>query len=111
MPLDLAAMGSLDFASIDPSRFPAIGLAKRVITAGQSAGTVFNAANEAAVDSFLNNQLSFGDIPTIVTNTLDRFDHRPADSLGAIMDIHESTKAIAIDLINSISTTAPSKTR
>ncbi len=101
-PLDLTTLSSLDFTSIDPERFPAIGLAKRVISAGSSAGTVFNAANEAAVESFLNHQLRFGDITAIVKNTLDRYDHHAVDTLDAILDTHEQAKSIALDLIQSI---------
>jgi len=100
-PLDITALGSLDFKPIDPARFPAINLAKQVISQGKNAGTVLNAANEAAVESFLNNQLAFGDITTIVQQTLEQFECHPAGSLDTVMDTHNKAKASASDLIHS----------
>lgn len=98
-PLDLAQLGSLDFQAIDPDRFPAINLAKQVIRTGNTAGVVFNAANETAVDAFLTNQIPFGDITAIITATLDQYNHHPADTLDSIMTAHHAAKAIASDHI------------
>ena len=114
-PLDLTTLSSLDFEPIDPTRFPAIELAKRVIRASSvnssqnnsSTGAVLNAANEAAVEAFLNHKLSFGNITTIVQDTLDQFPNRDADTFESIIDIHHQAKSLASKLISA----APSPTR
>ena len=69
-PLDLTALGSLDFQPVNSTRFPAINIAKEVIRTGDSSGAVLNAVNEAAVEAFLNKQIAFGAITTIVRGTL-----------------------------------------
>ncbi len=58
--LDLARLGTLAFEPPDEARFPALRLAREVLAAGGSASTVLNAANEVAVEAFLDrtNRLS-----------------------------------------------------
>jgi 1-deoxy-D-xylulose-5-phosphate reductoisomerase len=69
--LDLAALGALNFETPDATRFPALRLAREVLAAGGSAGTVFNAANEVAVEAFLARQIGFLAITDIVAATLE----------------------------------------
>ncbi|WP_373356713.1 1-deoxy-D-xylulose-5-phosphate reductoisomerase [Pseudoroseicyclus sp. CXY001] len=71
--LDLAAIGQLSFAAPDAARYPALALAHRVMEAGGAAGAVFNAAKEAALDSFLAGNIRFTDMAEIVARVLDRF--------------------------------------
>jgi 1-deoxy-D-xylulose-5-phosphate reductoisomerase len=68
--LDLAEMGALTFEAPDLERFPALRLAKEVLAAGRSAGTVLNAANEVAVAAFLDRRLGFLAIAGLVEATL-----------------------------------------
>ncbi len=68
--LDLAEIGTLTFEAPDLERFPALRLAKEVLAAGGSAGTVFNAANEVAVEAFLAKRLGFLAIAGLVEATL-----------------------------------------
>ena len=70
--LDLAALGRLDFEAPDPRRFPALACAREVIERGGIAGAVFNAANEAAVEAFLDpgSSLSFGMIAELAADAL-----------------------------------------
>lgn len=68
--LDLAEIGALTFEAPDPERFPALRLAKEVLAAGGSAGTVLNAANEIAVAAFLDKRLGFLAIAGVVEATL-----------------------------------------
>jgi 1-deoxy-D-xylulose-5-phosphate reductoisomerase len=68
--LDLAEIGALTFEAPDFERFPALRLAKDVLAAGRSAGTVFNAANEVAVAAFLEKRLGFLAIAGLVELTL-----------------------------------------
>jgi 1-deoxy-D-xylulose-5-phosphate reductoisomerase len=77
--LDLASAMSLDFEPPDLDRFPAIGLGHEVARVGGTAGAVLNAANEAAVASFLEGQLSFTEIVPACRSVLEnhQFDSSP----------------------------------
>jgi 1-deoxy-D-xylulose-5-phosphate reductoisomerase len=69
---NLAKLGQLTFEEPDPDRFPALGLAR---LAGESGGTlpaVLNAANEVAVEAFVNRRLTFVHISDLVRQTMER---------------------------------------
>jgi 1-deoxy-D-xylulose-5-phosphate reductoisomerase len=68
--LDLAELGTLTFEAPDLERFPALRLAREVLAAGGSAGTVLNAANEVAVEAFLARRIGFLAIADLVDATL-----------------------------------------
>lgn len=93
--LDLASVGTLDFESPDPVRFPALACAKRVIERGGTSGAVFNAANEAAVAAFLAEgaDLPFGVIAELTLAALDEIQTRGlrtvADALDADAEARE----------------------
>jgi 1-deoxy-D-xylulose-5-phosphate reductoisomerase len=70
--LDLAAIGRLDFAAPDETRFPALRLAREVMTQGGLAGAAFNAAKEVALDHFLARDIGFLDMAGTVEDTLAR---------------------------------------
>ena len=70
--LDLAELSQLDFKRPDPGQFPALGLARNAIEAGGNAPAVFNAANEIAVQAFLEERIGFLDIVRCVEEALDR---------------------------------------
>ena len=88
--LDFAALRSLDFEPVDHARFPAIGLAHRVIAAGGSSGATFNAANEIAVAAFLERRIGFLDIAELVRDTLDA---TPVSAVRSLDDVLEADKA------------------
>ncbi|MGA7714276.1 MAG: 1-deoxy-D-xylulose-5-phosphate reductoisomerase [Rhizomicrobium sp.] len=69
--LDLAAVGQLTFQAPDYDRFRCLPLALDCLRRGGLAPTILNAANEIAVDAFLNRQIGFLDIPRVVETTLD----------------------------------------
>jgi 1-deoxy-D-xylulose-5-phosphate reductoisomerase len=70
--LDLAAIGQLTFEAPDPVRFPSLRLVQEALRAGGAMPTVFNAANEVAVDAFLNRKISFGGISRLVEATMEK---------------------------------------
>ncbi len=70
--LDLAKIRSLDFLPVDTDRFPAVELAYAAVRAGGSMPAVLNAANEIAVERFLQGELPFTSIVELVTRVLDR---------------------------------------
>lgn len=70
--LDLAKIGSLNFKTPDPARYPALGLARDVMETGGLAGAAFNAAKEAALDGFIAAQIGFLDMARVVDRVLNR---------------------------------------
>jgi 1-deoxy-D-xylulose-5-phosphate reductoisomerase len=84
-PLDLIALGKLEFFAPDPVRFPALRLSREALCAGGGAPTILNAANEIAVGLFLEKRLRFLDIAVVVEETLSRLGAPEAADLAAIM--------------------------
>ncbi len=70
--LDLAKIGSLTFEAPDDARYPALGIAKRVMKQGGLSGAVFNAAKERALDGFIAGDIGFLDMSRVVSATLDK---------------------------------------
>lgn len=87
--LDLAQVAQLTFEAPDPVRFPALRLAREALAAGGSAPTVLNAANEVAVEAFLQQQIGFLDIASIVEQTLAELPFQPIHNLE---DVHNFDK-------------------
>jgi 1-deoxy-D-xylulose-5-phosphate reductoisomerase len=69
--LDLARAGRLDFCEPAHDRFPCLGLAYRALREGGTAPVVLNAANEVAVDAFLDGKLGFAAIPSVIERTMN----------------------------------------
>lgn len=84
--LDLSAVGRLDFEEPDPVRFPALRLAREALIAGGAAPTVLNAANEVAVERFLDGRIGFLDIARIVEAVLEAFSGTGVESLEDVRE-------------------------
>jgi 1-deoxy-D-xylulose-5-phosphate reductoisomerase len=69
---DLGLFQSLTFEAPDPGRFPALELGYRCLEEGSDSGSVLNAADEVAVEAFLNLEIALPDIPRINSSVLDR---------------------------------------
>ena len=69
-PLDLCRIGTLDFERPDLMRFPCLRLAYEALERGGNAPAVLNAANEVAVEAFLDGHLAFTRIPAVIEQTL-----------------------------------------
>lgn len=82
--LDLARAGRLDFAPPPHDRFPCLGLAYRALRAGGTAPVVLNAANEIAVEIFLEGKLGFMDIPRVIQETMDAHTVEPPATLETV---------------------------
>jgi 1-deoxy-D-xylulose-5-phosphate reductoisomerase len=85
-PLDLTRHSGLTFSKPDLERFPCLSLAYRSMSDGESMPAVMNAANEVAVEAFLEGRIGFVDIPELVEMTMNA--HQPV-SLGSISDVLE----------------------
>lgn len=70
-PLDLTALSGLTFFKPDLDKFPCLGLAYRAINAGESMPAVMNAANEIAVDAFLEGRIGFVQIAETIERTMN----------------------------------------
>ena len=99
--LDLAAIGTLDFEAPDNERFPAIALARAALEAGQGTTAVLNAANEVAVQRFLDGRIGFLDIAKLVEETLVRVVARPVRTLDDFRDLDTETRAVTESLVKS----------
>ncbi len=86
-PLDLTELSGLTFFKPDLERFPALRLAYRALNDGESMPAVMNAANEVAVDAFLNGAIGFNQIPALTEKVMDA--HQPV-RLGSIADVLEA---------------------
>ena len=106
-PLDLIALGKLDFEALDSDKFPAVQLARDAVTAGYGAPTVLNCANEGAVAAFLAGQCRFLDISWIVETALERFLNGPmacqdCDNLESILAIEAEAKRLTGALLEEV---------
>ncbi len=84
--MDWSAMGSLEFEDIDHDTFPMIQLAWRAIEAGGTSGAILNAANEAAVEAFLDGAVRFGDIFDLVAEACRLCTVTPTVTRASIAD-------------------------
>jgi len=93
--LDLAAIASLTFEAPDEERFPALRIARECLTTGGGAPAALNAANEVAVEAFLQGRIGFLDIATIVAHALDAMNS--ADELTEVGNDDAVYQALMID--------------
>jgi 1-deoxy-D-xylulose-5-phosphate reductoisomerase len=97
--LDLVTIGQLEFEPPDHVRFPSLGLARAAARAGGTAPTVLNAANEVAVQAFLDRRLNFVGISTVIDKVLQRLDSSPVKALGDVLDADAAARRLAVSLI------------
>jgi len=90
--LDLVEIARLDFESPDLARFPALRLSREALEAGGSAPIVLNAANEAAVASFLAGEIAFTEIARIVEKALVTNDMPAPKSITDVLEIDRTTR-------------------
>jgi 1-deoxy-D-xylulose-5-phosphate reductoisomerase len=86
--LNLLKVGPLSFSSVDTLRFPALRLAYQALEEGGTMPAVLNAANEVAVEAFLQGQLEFLQIPGLIRETMERHQPKPQNSLDEILQAH-----------------------
>ncbi|MGF7177079.1 1-deoxy-D-xylulose-5-phosphate reductoisomerase [Azospirillum doebereinerae] len=84
--LDLTKAATLTFEAPDPVRFPALRLARAALQSGGGAPTILSAANEVAVQAFLDRRIGFLDIESVVEGTLTALPHRPLRDLAAVRE-------------------------
>jgi len=98
--LDLATMGRLDFEPPDEVRFPALRLARQALRAGHAAPTIFSAANEIAVEAFLDRRVGFLGIAEVIEAAMDQLGAPVADTLDAVLHWDAEARRVARDRID-----------
>jgi 1-deoxy-D-xylulose-5-phosphate reductoisomerase len=98
--LDLFQAGPLSFGPVDRDRFPALDLAYRALEAGGTTPAVLNAANEVAVEAFLEGRLAFLQIPRLIEETLGRQRRNSPVSLEAVLDAHSWARQEAQNIVD-----------
>ncbi|WP_232449707.1 1-deoxy-D-xylulose-5-phosphate reductoisomerase [Granulibacter bethesdensis] len=99
--LDLAAVSRLDFEEPDVVRFPALRLAREVLRAGGGAPAIYSAANEIAVDAFLNKRIGFLDIAETVDKTLQHLGAPAVETLETVFAVDAEARRVAASLTQS----------
>jgi 1-deoxy-D-xylulose-5-phosphate reductoisomerase len=98
-PFDPVAAGPLDFEPPDDERFPCLGLAHRALLCGGAAPAVLNAANEIAVEAFLDGRARFRQIPAVIEGTLDRRSGEPSATLEDLLRADARARETAVELL------------
>ena len=104
--IDWSEARSWDFAPPDLGRFPALRLAYEAFEAGGSAGCTLNAADEIAVEAFLQERISFPAISAIVEETLRQMPLRYPQTIGDILEVDRESRDAALALVSRSRVTA-----
>ena len=92
--LDLAKLSQLTFEAPDPTRFPALRLARSALDRGAAATTALSAANEIAVEAFLDGRIRFLDISNTVEEALSHLEGAEAGLLAKMPSSFDEVKAV-----------------
>lgn len=98
-PLDFLEVAGLHFEKPDTQRFPCLSLAIAAQRRGGSAPTVLNAANEVAIEAFLDGSVSFLQLPRLVADTLEKAKISPVVDLPTIIDADADARRLARELL------------
>jgi 1-deoxy-D-xylulose-5-phosphate reductoisomerase len=94
-PLDLFAIARLDFHAPDEQRFPCLRLARQAAEAGNSAPAMLNAANEVAVEAFLQRRIRFPEIASMIEQVLDQEPVVAVQTLDAVFAADQRARQLA----------------
>lgn len=97
--LDLLKIGRLDFLAVDEQRYPCLNLAYQALRIGGTATTILNAANEIAVQAFLDGKIRFTDIAKLNQDVLEKIHSRPMTGIHIILEDDNLAREIAKEMI------------
>lgn len=100
-PLDFRRMSELTFEEPDNERFPCLGLAYRALKTGGTMPAALNAANEVAVQAFLDGKITLPEIARINESVMDRHAVTPASALENILAADRESRSAAESLLTS----------
>ena len=98
-PLDFFNTPSFDFQAVDYAKYPNLKLAIEACKNGQGACTALNAANEIAVDAFLNKKIKFTDIYKINETSVNKFVSEEVTSINDVMDLDKRVRDFTMSLL------------
>jgi 1-deoxy-D-xylulose-5-phosphate reductoisomerase len=99
--LSLPDVARLEFRQPDLQRFPALGLAYRALESGGNSPVILNAANECAVEAFLDRRIGFRDIPVLIERALQAAPVSPVSELGDVLEFDRLGREITLKEIES----------
>jgi 1-deoxy-D-xylulose-5-phosphate reductoisomerase len=105
--LDLLRVGRLDFEAPDLRKFPCLALAYHALERGGTAPAVLNAANEVAVEAFLEGRIPFTGIPSLIEAVLARADIVPISKLADVMEADASAREAAREWLHAFRPASP----
>jgi len=97
--LDLLKIARFDFESPDIDRFPCLRLAFDALAHGGTAAAILNAANEIAVEAFLQHKIGFMDIPRLIEAVLGKASIEPVQTLDQVIDVDQTARMAASEWI------------
>lgn len=101
-PLNFAELGSLTFEAPDTNRFPQLAYAYEALKRGRSACIVLNAANEIAVEAFLERRIRYLDIAKVCLTMMNGFDVEAPKSLEEILAIDREARILSREYIEGL---------
>ena len=101
-PLDLTKLSALHFEEPDVERFPAIALAYRALRTGGTLPAAMNAANEVAVEAFINGRISLNDIPRIIEQVMNEHETEAVTDLDVVLKTDHAARLQAEAAIERI---------
>lgn len=100
--LDIFSIARLDFEEPDYEKFPCLRLASESFSLGGTAPTILNAANEVAVEAFLDRRIGFTNIPELVEHALQAVDISKAEELQEILDADIETRLVVASRLKEL---------
>jgi 1-deoxy-D-xylulose-5-phosphate reductoisomerase len=101
-PLDLAAVGRLEFQTVNDEQFPLMGLAKTALKEGGSLPVAMNAANEEAVGAFIKGRIRFLDIHATVRAVMEEHRKSETSTLEDLLTINRESRDLARNIIDKM---------
>lgn len=101
-PLDFYKLTGLEFEQPDFERFPCLALAMKAIRIGQNAPCILNAANEIAVDAFLNEKIKFTQIATVIEKVLSESNFEKHTNLAQVVQTDSDARKHALSIIEAL---------
>lgn len=98
-PLDFFEVANFEFEKPDMQRFACLRLAYEAMQRGGTATTILNAANEVAVDAFLNEKIGFLQIPKIIESALSNVSVNDVSGLTCVLDADKASRLYAEELV------------
>tara|TARA_B100001964_G_scaffold242303_1_gene316728 strand:+ start:2993 stop:4183 length:1191 start_codon:yes stop_codon:yes gene_type:complete len=99
--LEFTGLGDMNFEPVNLERYPCLALCQEVAWQPQSAAIALNAANEVAVQHFLDELIPFTDIPILIENVLEQTSREEAHTIESILALDEEARHRAMEFIRA----------